>query len=163
MPTGKNQTFNVTLLGFLLAMTLFARNPELHGACAAAPWTNFLTCHFHHANLFHWGCNALALWLMRPSPYAMLVALVYGSFAMLAATQPTIGISAAIYAYIGMNIFRWNMRKSDWATFISANILTYFMPGVAFGVHLAAFVLGVGHACIEYQLNRIKTILLDER
>lgn len=161
MPTGKNQTFNVTLLGFLLAMTLFARNPELHGACMNSSWTNHVTCHFYHANLFHWGCNALALWLMRPNPYAMLVALVYGSFAMLTATQPTIGISATIYAYIGMNIFRWNMRLSDWATFIIANTLTYFMPDVAFGVHLAAFIVGVCHAYIEYQLNRIKRILLD--
>lgn len=163
MPTGKNQTFNVTLLGFLLVMTLFARNPELHGACMFSGWTNFITCHFYHANLFHWGCNALALGLMRPSPSAMLVALAYGSFAMLTATQPTIGISAAVYAYIGMNIIKWNMKLSDWTTFALANILTYFMPGVAFGVHLAAFLLGAGHACIEYQIKRIKNILLDNR
>lgn len=155
MPTGKNTPFNLTLLGLLLALTLFVKHPESHGAWLFAKEVNFFTCHFVHANLFHWFCNAFALWVMRPSPLMIAIPLVYAAASMLFTLEPTIGFSAVLYAYIGMNIIKWKVSLIDWATFIIANAITAFIPGIAFGVHLAAFLFGIAHGVIEYQLNRI--------
>lgn len=162
MPGRKNTPFNFTIIGFLLAVTLFAENPESHGAWMLGRMRNFLECHFFHANLFHWLCNAFALWIMRPNPSTLTVALVYASFSMLFTFEPTIGFSAVIYAYIGMNIVRWKVSLVDWWTFIVANGIAAFIPGVAFGVHLAAFLFGIAHWIVEYQMKRILLKLEDK-
>jgi hypothetical protein len=36
-----------------------------------------------------------------------------------------------------------------------ANLITIFIPNVAFGVHLAAFLLGISIYIIHYHINRI--------
>jgi hypothetical protein len=36
-----------------------------------------------------------------------------------------------------------------------ANFITIFIPNVAFGVHLAAFILGISVYMIDRQINRI--------
>lgn len=152
MSAGKNKPFVVTTIGALLAITLFTCNPEQYGASLHSPWINKLVCHFHHANLFHWGCNALAMALMRPSPREWFCAYPLAVASMFFTTTPTIGASALIYAYIGMNIIRWNISLIDWAFFIVGNIMSAFLPGIAFGVHFAAFILGI----ITYKLIGIK-------
>ena len=116
---------------------------------------NKLTCHFLHANIFHWFCNAMALWFMRPSPRQIAYALSLAVLAMFFTMTPTIGFSAVIYGYIGMNIIRWNVSLIDWGTFLVANFITIFIPNVAFGVHLAAFILGVSVYMIDRKINRI--------
>ena len=156
MPTGKNTPFNVTLLGFLLAVTLFTQSPQLHGASIMSSFTSKLTCHFFHANLFHWVCNALCLWLMRPCPTQITIAVPYAVMAMYFTDEPTIGFSAIIYAYVGMNILRWKLSIEDWITFIVANFIGAFLPGIAFGVHFMALFFGFAHYIIERQLRRIK-------
>lgn len=143
MPTGKNQTFIYTTIGFLLTVTLFAVNPSIHGACLHSPFWNKLTYHMYHANIFHFIANAYALYLMRPSPSDMLKAFPVAVAASLFARTPTIGISAMIYAYIGLNILRWNVSKTDWYIFVAANLATAFIPSIAFGVHAAAFTIGI--------------------
>lgn len=143
MPTGKNTPFNVTLLGFLLAVTLFTQSPQMHGSSLMSSFTSKLTCHFFHANLFHWACNALCLWLMRPSPMQITAAIPCAAMAMYFTDEATIGFSAIIYAYIGMNIFRWKLSIEDWITFIVANFIGAFLPGIAFRVHLSAFLLAL--------------------
>lgn len=155
MPRRKNTPFNVTLLGTLLCITLFAAEPQTHGGFLMSSITNQLTCHFFHANLFHWFCNAMTLWLMRPSPKDIAFAFVLAIFAISFTMTPTIGFSAVIYAYIGINIIRWKVSLIDWGTFLVANFITIFIPGVAFGVHLAAFMLGISVYIIHYQINRI--------
>lgn len=162
MPTGKNTPFNITLLGFLLAVTLFTQSPHLHGAWIMSSFESKLTCHFFHANLFHWACNALCLWLMRPSPMQMVSAFPYAVAVMFFTCEPVIGFSAVLYAYIGMNIIRWKVSMVDWGTFIMANIISAFIPGVAFGVHLAAFSLSMAHGYVENQLERI-LLRIDNR
>lgn len=118
-------------------------------------FTNKLACHFFHTNIFHWFCNAMALWFMRPSPKDIAYAFVLAVLAMFFTMTPTIGFSAVIYGYIGMNIIRWNVSLIDWATFLVANFITIFIPNVAFGVHLAAFILGVSVYMIDRKINRI--------
>ena len=139
----KNTPFVITLLMVLLGITLFTQSPQLQGAHLMSACSAKLVCHFFHANLFHWFCNAMALWLMRPSPKDMLLAFPMAFIAMFCTTTPTIGFSAVIYAYLGLNIIRWNVSLVDWGTFLTANTLTLFIPGVATGVHAAAFLLGL--------------------
>lgn len=141
----------------MLAVTLFTRNPELHGAWICSSFVTKQTCHFFHANLFHFACNAMCLWLMRPSPMQIAMAFPLAVISMFATIEPTIGFSAVLYAYMGMNIFRWNVSLIDWAMFIVANIVSAFIPGVAFGVHLAAFVLGF---LAWLWMKQIRTLLL---
>lgn len=162
MPRRKNTPFNVTILGLLLCITLFADSPQMHGGFLMSSITNQLTCHFFHANLFHWFCNAMALWLMRPSPKDIAFAFVLAILAIFFTTTPTIGFSAVIYAYIGMNIIRWKVSLVDWATFLVANFITIFIPGVAFGVHLAAFMQGISVYIIYCQINRILLVVEDK-
>lgn len=97
----------------------------------------------------------MALWFMRPSPRQIAYALALAVLAMFFTMTPTIGFSAVIYGYIGMNIIRWNVSLIDWATFLMANFITIFIPDVAFGVHLAAFILGISVYMIDRQINRI--------
>lgn len=162
MPTGKNTPFNITLIGFLLAVTLFTHSPQLHGAWLMSSFTSKMTCHFFHANLFHWACNALCLWLMRPSPIQIASALPYALMAMFFTEEPTIGFSAVLYAYIGMNIFRWKLSPVDWIMFIGANLIGAFLPGIAFEVHFMAFFFGISAYIIEWQLERVKRKLEAE-
>lgn len=143
MPTRKNTPFNWTIIAVLLCLTLFAQSPQMKAASIYSPFGNLLLCHFFHANLWHWAANAFALVLMRPSPKDLTLAFPIASLAMLCTTTPTIGFSAILYAYIGINIIRWKVSLIDWATFIVANLITIFIPNVAFSVHLAAFSLGL--------------------
>ena len=125
-------------------------------------FTNKLICHFFHANIFHWFCNAMVLWMMRPNPKQITYAFVLAVWAMFFTMTPTIGFSAVIYAYIGMNIIRWNVSLIDWATFLVANFITIFIPDVAFVVHLAAFQLGISAYIIDRQINRILLAIEDK-
>lgn len=143
MPTRKNTPFNVTLLGVLLLLVLFTTSPQTEGAFLFGQHLNRFTYHFYHANIFHFLANAWALWLMRPSFSDLAKAYPLAVIASLFALQPTIGFSAIIYAYIGINIIRWKVSLVDWGVFITANLITLFIPNIAFGVHFAAFTLGI--------------------
>lgn len=153
MQRRKNTPFNVTLIGLLLCLAVFA--PSVPGAHIMSPFYTKLTCHFCHANLLHWFCNSMCLWLMRPSPSQIAWAFPYAVIAMFFTTEPTIGFSAVIYAYLGMNIFRWKISLVDWATFIVANIISACLPNIAWQVHLAAFLFGWATYYTQKQINRI--------
>lgn len=143
MPTRKNTPFNVTILGALLLITIFTASPQMHGGFLMSDFINKLTCHFYHANLYHLACNALCLWIMRPTPCQLLVAFPFAVMAMFFTDTPTVGFSAVIYAFIGMNIIKWKVSLIDWVTFIIANLISAFIPNIAFDTHLAAFLLGI--------------------
>ena len=149
----KNTPFNVTLIGLLLCLAVFM--PDVPGAHLMTPFSTKLSCHFFHANLLHWFCNSMCLWLLRPSPMQIVHAFPSAVTAMFFTTNPTIGFSAVIYAYIGMNIFRWKISMVDWATFIMANLIGMCLPNIAWQVHLAAFVLGWSIYYIQKQINRV--------
>lgn len=153
MPTRKNTPFNVTLIGLLLCLAIFV--PNAQGADIFSPFYTKLTCHFFHSSIFHWMCNAMCLWLMRPSPKQIALAYPLAVVTMFATETPTVGFSAIIYAYLGMNIFRWNISLIDWGTFIVANIISMLIPNVAWGVHFASFMLGWAVFYIHCQIKRI--------
>lgn len=154
MSERKNTPFNLTIVGLLLALTLFAESPQMHGGFLMSSLANKLACHFYHANIFHWATNSMALLLMRPSPKQIAYSFPIAFAAMFFTDNPTIGFSAMIYAFLGLNIIRWKVSMIDWATFIIANILTIFMPKVAFGVHFASFSLGIAAYYIHQHINR---------
>ena len=85
----------------------------------------------------------------------ILLAFPIAVASMLFTDEPTAGFSTVIYAYLGMNIFRWNISLIDWFTFIAANIISMCMPNIAWGVHFAAFFLGWASFYTERQIKRV--------
>ena len=87
---------------------------------------------------------------MRPNPSDILKAFPIAVASSFFTDTPTIGISAMVYAYIGMNVLKWNVSRNDWYIFIGANLASALLPNIAFAVHLAAFVIGIiTHKTIE--------------
>lgn len=140
MPERKNTPFVITLTGILLAMYLFAPQQAFIG--------NPLVCHFHHANIFHLAANVLCLYMLAPCPMKMLSVYPLAVAATFASPQPVLGISGMLYAYIGIGFFRSNVSIEGWIAFIAANLMTLFIPGIAFAMHAASFVSGVTVAVI---------------
>ena len=93
--------------------------------------------------LFHLLANVYVLWLLRFSPRELLAAYLLSIPATFVVwSGQVIGFSSVLYALMGMRLPRVRMSKAGWAVFIAANVATAFMPGIAFGVHCAAFALG---------------------
>lgn len=143
MPTGKNTPFNLTLIGALLCLCLFVSDSHLHAASVYSPLATHFTCHFLHANIFHLAGNALCLALLRPSPLQLLYAFPIALAATWCTDVPAIGFSAILYAFMGINAIRWNISAKDWTIFVAANLLTAFLPGIAFTLHFMAFSFGM--------------------
>lgn len=143
MPTGKNTPFNFTLIGMLLCLLLFSSDSHLHAASVTSPLFTHFTCHFFHANIFHLAGNVLCLSILRPSPAFLLRAFPVAVAATWFTDVPSIGFSAVLYAYMGLNALGWRIGAKDWLIFITANLLTAFLPGIAFTLHLMAFSFGM--------------------
>lgn len=157
MPTGKNTPFSFSIIAVLLVLTLFEDSPQMQSAFLFSPLDSRLTYHFFHANFFHFAANALCVAIMRPSPRDILMAWIVASIATFLVLTPTIGFSAIIYSYIGLNIIKWKISIIDWAIFIASNLLTAFIPNIAFWMHFVAFSIGM----TVYYINRkLKDILL---
>lgn len=119
-----------------VASSLFARRFE-------PLWETHLVGQFLHANLFHLLANVVVLWQLRFSLRNLAVAYLLSIPATLAVWQGTaIGFSSVLYALMGMRLAAWRLSRAEWAWFIAANVATAFVPGIAFGVHCAAFALG---------------------
>ena len=96
-----------------------------------------------HANLFHLLANVYVLWLLRFSPRELLAAYLLSIPATFFVWEGTVvGFSSVLYVLMGMRMPQTRMPKAGWAVFIAANLATAFAPGIAFGVHCAAFALG---------------------
>lgn len=110
---------------------------------------NWLPCQTHlfgqllHANLFHLLANLSVLWTMRISPRELSVAYLLSVPATFATSTPAIGFSSVLYALMGMKIGHVRMSRIEWIMFVLANAATVFIPAIAFGVHLAAFMMGL--------------------
>lgn len=156
MPKRKNTPFVYTITGLLLALCMFGDSIS-NGASSHSPLANHLTCHFFHANLFHLAANALCLFLMRPYPKQLLHAYPIAVLSTFCSDIPTVGISAIIYAYIGLNIIYWRLSNYDLLTFIIANIITIFIPNIATTMHMVSFFVGLICAMLyrRYEYRRV--------
>ena len=143
MPTRKNTPFVLTFLGFTLAVCLFGDASE----------AGMFTCHFYHANLFHWAANALCLWIMRPKPFLMMLAYFPALVAAIVA-PPFVGISAMLYACFGLNAPFANVDRKGWLTLAVMNFATLLIPGIAFTAHAVSFFVGVAYTIILIHFNK---------
>lgn len=149
MPKGKDRTVALkTGLTILLAacfclvehLCLSSRALE---AVKSSTWQTHLVGQLLHANLFHLLANVYVLWLLRFSPRELLAAYLLSIPATFVVwSGQAIGFSSVLYALMGMKLPRVRMSRAGWMTFIAANVATAFVPGIAFGVHGAAFALG---------------------
>lgn len=145
MPMGKDRTFalKAALTLALLAAWLLPVPVEAVAAGARSPWHAHFACQWFHANVWHLAGNLYVMWLMRFSLRGIAAAYAISVAATFAAVRGgAAGFSSVLYALMGMKAPRARMAGWQWAAFIAANAATAFLPGVAFGVHLAAFALG---------------------
>lgn len=142
MPEGKNKTFVLILTEMLLLLCMFIPC-EVYAASIKSPLWNHFVCHFLHANIFHLAANVLCIALMKPSPMDIVKAYPIAVAASFASFVPMVGFSTVLYAYIGLNIRTWRLGDMDKITFALCNFITIFIPNIAFGMHAAAFILGI--------------------
>lgn len=148
MPERKNTPFVITLTSLLLVMYLFTPDISLYAASFSSGLSERLSCHFHHANIFHLSANVLCLYLMDPTPGRMVMSYPLAAAATLFAPDPVSGISGMLYACMGLGITHSSISLEGWITFIAINAITIFVPGIAFAMHTASFVLGITTAFI---------------
>lgn len=99
-----------------------------------------------HANIPHLLCNALCIyftvnnrlinkWIVYP------ILLIIGTIA-LGYTPTAVGFSGALFAMAGINLMAIRTRNYIVSLFAYFAI-TFFVPAIAFKVHLIGFILGV--------------------
>lgn len=130
------------LTAALSAPLLFAGCAQHYAASWEGPFLNHLCCQFFHAGVWHLAANLYVLWALRFSPKEMLAAYALSVPATFASASGCVGFSSALYALMGIRSARARISPKAWALFAAANAVTAFVPAVAFGVHLAAFVSG---------------------
>lgn len=107
------------------------------------PWQTHLVGQMLHANVFHLLANVCVLWQLHFSLRRLAAAYLLSVPATLVTwSGHAIGFSSVLYALMGMQLAGAWMSKRGWAVFIAANVATAFVPGIALGVHCAAFALG---------------------
>jgi membrane associated rhomboid family serine protease len=96
---------------------------------------------------------------MRPSPKQLLYGYPIAVLATFCTTTPTVGISAVIYAYIGLYIIYRKLSNYDLLTFIIANIITIFIPNLATTMHMVSFFIGLLCAMVykRYEYRRVNS------
>ena len=149
MPKGKDRKVALkTGLTILLAACFclvehLCLSSRAFEAVKSSNWQTHLVGQLLHANLFHLLANLYVLWLLRFSPRELLAAYLLSIPATFVVwSGQAIGFSSVLYALMGMKLPRVRMSRAGWMTFIAANVATAFVPGIAFGVHGAAFALG---------------------
>ncbi len=151
MPKGKDRTLAVKIgITLLLATCYLLPVPRQEfGASFGSPWHTHFIAQMFHTNAFHLLANLYALWLMRTSPRELLAAYVLSIPATFATATPAVGFSSVLYALMGMKIGHARMSRIEWVMFVLANVATVFIPAIAFGVHLAAFIMGLVYDYIK--------------
>jgi len=138
---------------------------------AQGEWWRIVTGGFLHAGLFHLGMNMLLLWLLgsqlepllgRARFAALYVAcLVAGSFGALVVTPSagTVGASGAVFGLMGAAVVAQRRSGIDvWRNGIGGLVLinlllTFAVPGIAIGAHVAGLVAGVIVGALVFALD----------
>ena len=145
MPKGKDRTVAVKIGVTILVVTCYLLPVSLQkiGACFASSWQAHFIAQVFHVNAFHLLANLYVFWITRTSPRELLAAYLLSIPATFATSTTAIGFSSVLYALIGMKICRVRMKPVEWSMFVLGNAATVFIPAIAFGVHLAAFMMGL--------------------
>lgn len=137
------------LTAALSAPLLFPGCAHSYAASWGSPFLNHLCCQFFHTGVWHLAANLYVLWVLRFSPKEMLAAYALSVPATFASASGCVGFSSVLYALMGIRSARAKISRKAWALFAAANAVTAFVPSVAFGVHLAAFVSGFLYAKVK--------------
>lgn len=129
------------------------------------PWLLKAFLHnFFHANIFHLAINMLVVWKLFPPERKgrislLLLSLAAATASYAAALRPTIGMSDAIYAAIGLLTPAFSSpwwKKKETLLFLAITFLCIFVPNISATTHIAAFVLGTAYARIRDYIGKLK-------
>ena len=139
---------------------------------AHGEWWRIVTGGFLHAGLFHLGMNMLLLWLLGSQLEPLLgrarfaslylACLVAGSFGALVVSPSvgTVGASGAVFGLMGAAVIAQRRSGIDvWRNGIGGLVLinlllTFAVPGIAIGAHVAGLVGGVVVGALVFALDR---------
>lgn len=150
MVLSAHQTKTATLiLSFALLVMSFFDAPSacmLQHGCSI---TGRLCYHFFHANFFHALCN---VWCLLAIAFyyniedwelllAYIIACTVPSVAM--SSQPTVGASGICFALMGIVLYKVARKRYYLPWIIPIVAVGFIIPGIAAGVHLYCFAVGI--------------------
>ncbi len=128
---------------------------------ASAPlYTHFLYV-FTHANILHWLINAWAIMALHRIVSVRMAAVAYSTAVILSffTDQSTVGASAMIFFVFGCLTPTLLTHKRVFLLQIAIFlVLAFFLPNIAAGIHLAAYIVGIVYivACkMTFQIKRL--------
>lgn len=138
---------------FYIAQSIFSINPADIGYSSDSPFHYRLWYLFFHANFIHLACNCYALYfclnfrLLKP---VILIPVLY-SIAVLSTFPiqtviPTVGVSAAVFGMVGMNMYGCT-RIIYWFYIAASLLVGFLLPSINGIIHLAGFLLGYLTGC----------------
>lgn len=135
---------------------------QSYGFYTEAPWWTHFTYLFFHGSLIHLACNIYALWFClneRTYPKRILIPILYAitvasSFVYIS-DQPTVGISGAIFAMLGINLVRVPTRINI-LYMVVILISGFVIPQIAGSIHLTSFLIGCTIAIFTQNIKRFK-------
>lgn len=158
MQRRKVEKVEIILLAALVLMYILPVDTSYVAAITGSFWWTFLVCHFFHANIFHLAANIYVLLSIRYSLKELAWAYLIGIVSVLVAAHPVVGASGIIYALLGFRMAKCRSWKI-WICFSICNAATFFIPSIAFGVHAAAFCMGLLVKMITEQYGDYRRII----
>ena len=128
---------------------------------ADAPLYTHFVYMFAHADILHWAINAWAILAMHRIISVRMAAVAYIAAVILSffAKQPTVGASAMVFFVFGcLTPTLLSHRKIFLLQIIIYLAVAFLLPGVAAGLHCAAYIVGIiyiGAHKTAYQIKRI--------
>lgn len=147
------QVCAVFLLPLLIIIHLLYPDSSAYGICIGCPWWHRLTFHFFHAGLWHmllnWWFFVTASFAVRYKVVDAFVLLLLSSLYPMPGADSIIGLSAMIYAMVGMaSVYFRNSRYVIGAMLLTI-LLTGLIPHVALGIHLWSYLCGLGYGYLK--------------
>lgn len=178
MVLSANQTKTATLvLSLTLFILSFFNAPSaciLQQGCGI---TGHLCYHFFHANVFHAICNIWCLLALAfyydIEDWELLLAFLIAStipvdceFCIMhyAFDKPTIGLSGVCFALMGIVYYKVARKRYYLSWIIPIVAVGFIIPGMAAGVHLYCFAIGIiASVGAGYVLRRKRAVQRKER
>lgn len=161
MVLSAHQTKTATLvLSLILFIVAFFNAPS---ACMLQPGcgiTGHLCYHFFHANVFHAICNIWCLLALAfyydIEDWELLLAFIIAASVPSAAmsSQPIVGASGICFALMGIVLYKVARKKYYLSWIIPIVAVGFIIPGMAAGVHLYCFAIGIAVSLVLMYCKR---------
>jgi membrane associated rhomboid family serine protease len=156
--------FAAVLMSVCAVCAICGISASAYGFYDGCPVVNYFVYTFFHANVFHCVANCIALFGLRNSNrflssfiLSFLAAALCGFFSP--ASQPTVGASAMIYAWVGMLMHKRIFSQGFIIMVLSTGLMAV-LPNVNFIVHVLALASGV---CIGFVTDKIISVYHDRK